>query len=171
MKKLTIAIAFVLHSVAGLLLLSIPSQAHAESGYFHDQRLTANDLRNFKPVNVILEDNAEGACWTNLKEVREYAEEKLRIKGIAVTDKMTVGLASDGYYNLILEVNARRLYKDGTGPCVGSYNLRMLGADYVGGFFSYVALGGASNRTAVQKDNFNRSTIEMVSQFFDKFPE
>jgi hypothetical protein len=171
MKKLTIALAFVLHSVAGLLLLSIPSQAHAESEYFHDQRLTANDLRSLKPVNVILEDNAKGACWTNLKEVREYAEEKLRIKGIAVADKIEFKPASDGYYSLILDVKASRLYKDGTGPCVGSYFLRMLGADYVGEFYNEVSLGGLSNRTAVQKDNFNRSIIEMVSQFFDEFPE
>jgi hypothetical protein len=171
MKKLTTTLAFVLHSVAGLLLLSIPSQAHAESGYFHDQRLTANDLRSLKPVNVILEDNAKGACWTNLKEVREYAEEKLRIKGIAVADKIELKPASDGYYNLALEVNGSRLYKDGTGPCVGTLILRMIGSDYVGGFYSYVSLGGISNLGAIQKDNFNRYAIEMVSRFFDKFPE
>jgi hypothetical protein len=171
MKKLTTTLAFVLHSVAGLLLLSIPSQAHAESEYFYDPELTADDLRNLKPIHVLLEDNAKGACWTNLKEVREYAEEKLRIKGIAVADKMTGGPASDGYYHLILDVHARRLYKDGTGPCVGSYNLRMMGVGYVGGLYSTVSLGGASNRSAVQIDNFNRTTIEMVSKFFDKFPE
>jgi hypothetical protein len=169
MKKLTTTLAFVLHSVAGLLLLSIPSQAHAD--FFYDKKLTADDLRGLNAVRVSLRDGANGACWTNLKEVREYAEEKLRIKGIAVADKIEFKPASDGYYSLILDVKASRLYKDGTGPCVGSYFLRMLGADYVGEFYNEVSLGGLSNRTAVQKDNFNRSIIEMVSQFFDEFPE
>jgi hypothetical protein len=171
MKKLTIALAWVLHSVAGLLLLSIPSQTHAESRYFHDPKLTANDLRNLKPVNVILEDNAKGACWTNLKEVREYAEEKLRTKGITLGDKIEFKPASDGYYNLYLQVDGRRLYKDNTGPCVGSLSLRMIGTDYVGGFYSHVSLGGISIRDEAQKDNFNRKAIELVSEFFDKFPE
>lgn len=36
------------------------------------------------PIGVSLSDDATGACWTNLKEAREYAEEKLRIKGFNV---------------------------------------------------------------------------------------
>jgi hypothetical protein len=120
---------------------------------------------------VLLENNAKGACWTNLKEVREYAEEKLRIKGIAVADKIEFKPASDGYYNLALEVDGRRLYKDNTGPCVGSLSLRMIGTDYFGGFYSYVTLARIDIPDEAQKDNLNRKAIEMVSEFFDKFPQ
>ena len=38
----------------------------------------STELQNIK-VKVYLQDNASGGCWTNLKETREYAEEKLRV--------------------------------------------------------------------------------------------
>ncbi len=41
-------------------------------------------LRQINGVKVVLAHDAKGACWTNLKEVREYAEEKLRMKGVKI---------------------------------------------------------------------------------------
>ena len=35
---------------------------------------------------MVIDDGAKGACWTNLKEVREYAEEKLRTLGVKVSE-------------------------------------------------------------------------------------
>ena len=37
-----------------------------------------------KSVAVVLFDEAKDGCWTNLRETREYAEEKLRSKGAKV---------------------------------------------------------------------------------------
>ena len=45
-------------------------------------------------VNLV--DQAKGGCWTNLRETREYAEEKLRMKGIAYVLPMDT-YASDEY--------------------------------------------------------------------------
>jgi hypothetical protein len=169
MKKLTTTLAFVLHSVAGLLLLSIPSQAHAD--FFYDKKLTADDLRGLNAVRVSLRDGANGACWTNLKEVREYAEEKLRIKGMAVTDINEPGLASEGTYWLSIVVHAKRVYENNTGPCVGSLSASLVGVDYVGEWINAITLAAIELGVTIKKDNFNRVSIEMISQFFDKFPE
>ena len=56
------------------------SQAEAD---YH----SAFDFSEIASVHVQLVDTATGACWTNLKEVREYAEEKFRIKGVKIVDK------------------------------------------------------------------------------------
>ena len=38
-------------------------------------------VSNVKFIDLNLLDDAKNGCWTNLKEVREYADEKLRMKG------------------------------------------------------------------------------------------
>ena len=47
------------------------------------------ELKNIK-ASVLLQDAASGGCWTNLKETREYAEEKLRMKNIQIEDKVYI---------------------------------------------------------------------------------
>lgn len=42
---------------------------------------TLDYLKDIKHIEVVLDDNAVGACWTNLRESREYAEEKIRMSG------------------------------------------------------------------------------------------
>ena len=71
--------------LAFILAFMIPSLAAAEGTFFFDKNLTLEDLRELE-VRVELQDHATGACWTNLKEVREYAEEKFRSKGIKTRD-------------------------------------------------------------------------------------
>ena len=61
------------------------------------------------------------ACWTNLKETREYAEEKLRTFGITVSDTST----KIGHYWLTIWVSARRLYKNQSGSCLGALSFSL----------------------------------------------
>ena len=63
------------------LMLTFASQSKAE---IVDSRF---ELANLSSVIVTLEDDAINACWTNLKEVREYAEEKLHMQGVNVDDE------------------------------------------------------------------------------------
>lgn len=48
-----------------------------------------------KNVKIVIQDQVKDGCWTNLKEVREYAEEKLRIIGLKVIDEMN---SDESYY-------------------------------------------------------------------------
>ena len=84
-----------------------------------DDNITADYIKNLE-VRVELLDRATGACWTNLKEVREYAEEKLRTFGVKVSQTEYSNPKANIYW-LNIHVYAHRLYEDGTGPCFGGF--------------------------------------------------
>ena len=48
-------------------------------------------LSSTTSVNVKLNDDAKDGCWTNLRETREYAEEKLRSKGANIVPEPRYG--------------------------------------------------------------------------------
>ena len=73
-------------------------------------------------VRVALQDNAAGACWTNLKEFREYAEEKFRSKGIKTSDTEVMDASAKQYW-LSISVGASRMHKNNDGWCVGSVDI------------------------------------------------
>ena len=108
----------MLKRLALTLLLIAPSWVGAET-FFYDENLTLNDLKSLN-INVELGDAAKGACWTNLKEVREYAEEKLRTFGLKVSDVEYMNADKNTYW-FVISVNANRLNKDGSGPCLGTH--------------------------------------------------
>ena len=41
------------------------------------ENFTTSEFNKLGSINVVLNDNASDACWTNLTESREYAEEKV----------------------------------------------------------------------------------------------
>ena len=90
--------------LAFILAFMMPSLAAAEERFFFDENLTRDDLKKIE-VNVELADNATGACWTNLKETREYAEEKLRTFGITVSDTKYMSTKIEHYW-LVIGVSA-----------------------------------------------------------------
>ncbi|MDB4213962.1 hypothetical protein N9741_03775 [Octadecabacter sp.] len=58
------------------------------------------------PITIDLEDGVTGACWTNLREVREYTEEKLRMSRYSVVQN--AGDSShQGFYFHIAVVGVR----------------------------------------------------------------
>lgn len=74
-------------------------------------------------VYVDLNDSAKGGCWTNLREVREYVEEKLYSRGARIS--ANIGLLENNVYRLNVSVTGGRLYTDGSGPCMGAYGVRL----------------------------------------------
>ena len=114
----------------------------------------------------IIDDLAKGACWTNLKEAREYAEEKFRMNGVNLSKKDPIWV--DGSYDFRIDVNADRLHKDGTGPCMGYVMVRLVTYAKVNEHFHlatrYESIGGF-----LRPDNFNRLVIERISSFFSEY--
>ena len=111
-------------------------------------------------------DGATGACWTNLKDVREYAEEKLRMKGVKIfgqNHEMNPGKD----YILEISVNAARLYNDGSVPCIGNARAPSYTEPYIEGklLLAEIATNGAIN---AEKQNFNRQAIEETTQVIDE---
>ena len=123
---------------------------------------TAITLSEMESVRVIFEDGAKNGCWTNLRESREYVEEKLRQKGAKITDRDTLINARLKTYMFYLNVNAKRIYKDGTGPCYGNVKAKVETITTVNGddgFFILKDEGSIILRT----DNFNRDILDIIS--------
>jgi hypothetical protein len=138
MKSLAVMVA---------VLFTTSTAANAQ-GYSPDANPTSIDS-----ISISLTDAASDACWTNLREVREYAEEKLKIKGYNV-------VADEGEYTFTIAVNA---FRDNQGYCVGSHSISIFKyavVDGINGIHEIGLLGGHGGR---DEDNFNRWVINMIS--------
>jgi hypothetical protein len=114
------------------------------------------------PVSIAMNDNAKDACWTNLKEVREYAEEKLRTKGYDLGDD------SEAMLNYTLAINVDAFRSKGAPTCIGSIIVTVLRAapiDQILGFhvihMENVVASSSLN------GNLNQSVIEIVQRTID----
>ena len=153
-----------------LIFIFLATSAAAERKFFYDANVTTDYLKNLE-VRVVLNDNATGACWTNLKEVREYAEEKLRTFGVKVSQTEYMSAEANIYWLNII-VTAQRLYTDGTGPCFGHYDITLTGWNTVNGVDHIAHLGRWGGYTTISSsDNFNRPIIVALEQSFAGFPK
>jgi len=152
-----------------LFTLLAPSLARAES-FFHDESLTLDDLKSLD-INVELGDGATGACWTNLKEAREYAEEKLRTAGLKVSDVEYMNADKNSYW-FVITVYAYRLNKDGSGPCLGNYDIQVYAWQRINGRLHLAILGSKESGAFVPStDTFNRPIILGLEEVFASFPK
>ena len=82
-------------------------------------------LRDIGPIKVSINDNAKGGCWTNVKEVKDYAEGKLEIAG-ADLSYTSDSMPRAGVRNTFrISVSGYRL---NSGLCVGIMEI------YLGGY-------------------------------------
>jgi len=143
------------------ILMIAASSAGAE--YVFDEKFRLSETEN---IAVALMDKATGACWTNLREVREYAEEKLKIKGAKIdNDIVATGKAT---YTFNILVSAKRVYANGTGPCAGVISVDLHSWDFGNGILHRSAVGVAMNQS-ISTNNLNRSVIETVGQLINNF--
>ena len=75
-------------------------------------------LSSTTSVRVELLDDAKDGCWTNLRETREYAEEKLRSKGANIVPEFIYG---DHNYQFTVNVVAGRLKNNN--KCIANIQL------------------------------------------------
>ena len=107
------------------LMLMFGSQAGAV-GFFVDPDISADDVSKIS-VTVFIDDNAKGACWTNLREVREYAEEKFRFKRVKVVPYGKHFDPNSRAYLFQITVAANRNFANNAGPCVGHLFFKLAG--------------------------------------------
>ena len=55
---------------------------------------------NVKSIRVNINDGASDGCWTNLMEVKRYAEDKLELVGYRIWRKRNLDAAHRDFYNL-----------------------------------------------------------------------
>ena len=109
-------------------------------------------------IHVYLEDDAKDGCWTNLREVREYAEEKLRIAGYSTAaEKNIFGV------NLLVRVLA---YKS-NGQCLGNLSASLVKPTVQDGLWGYFKF--ATHSTLTNKNgNLNAKVISVVQELINK---
>jgi hypothetical protein len=113
------------------------------------------------PVAVTLYDDVSGACWTNLREVREYAEEKLRMSGYEIRDdnsgfRYELGIHVLGYRNR---------------GCIGSIRIELMSlniANRVEGHILGEHVVARYSYVANDPNNLNNVVIEVVQELIDE---
>ncbi|WP_288939235.1 hypothetical protein [uncultured Roseovarius sp.] len=116
-----------------------------------------------RSIHVRIADSASGACWTNLKEVRDYAEEKLRAKNYNLIDKVQSPKVPD--FTFWIGVVAQR---DSMDTCDGAINVSVQTLARVDRFFGrFVLTPEVSKTVSGAGRNFNRRVIEAVQEMTD----
>ena len=116
-------------------------------------------LKSIKHVDVILDDEATNACWTNLKESREYAEEKLRGLGATLYDDEDKYFGQ--YYAMVINVQSKRL---DIGVCFGAIAISLeTGTQLNDTFHRGVLKSMVSSFTGTQ--NANNMVIDQIQSF------
>lgn len=136
-------------SVIAFLLLSSTSVAALDQEY----------LKSIKHVEVILVDDARNACWTNFKESREYAEEKLQGLGATLYENEVKDYGD--YYVLMVVVQSVRA---NDGFCYGAITISLeTGTEINGSFHQGVLKNNTSAFTGATNANVN--VIDHLKQF------
>ena len=142
-----------MHFVFLAILLTFSTQTSADE-------MTYSDLKNLK-VNVLLADSAKGACWTNLTESREYAEEKLRSAGATVVLPPSVP-------DYILRLNVMSRRNEAFKLCYGSIRVELLTPTMVNRR-DHVAYAMEYDAIFMGQQNVNTGVIESIQAFFDLY--
>ena len=109
---------------------------------------------------VDIDDQANDGCWTNIGEVKRYAEDKLELAGFKVSREKFEGYEDKQHFLFGIIVIANRINE----KCYGNIKLEIGKAIYdnkIAGMF-YTGKAGA-NFTG--HENVNRYTLELVGDF------
>ena len=123
---------------------------------------TLDYVKDIKSIKVDLVDDAENACWTNLSETREYAEEKIRIAGGNVYVSTGFSRRWKDDYDLRITVRSHRAGND---KCFGFIMVDLITTAQVNDMLHTAsARGGFTYFT--NAPNANTLVIEAVQSFF-----
>ena len=133
------------------VLLTTSTGAHAFDPEF---------TKNMKQVEVLLDDQASNACWTNLTESREYAEEKLR--GFGATLYKGEDKYYGEHYSLIIRVISQRIKG---ARCFGAIEISLeTGTEFHEKF--HFAVFKSTLWPFTYYENVNKAVIEQIQNFF-----
>ena len=116
--------------------------------------------KNIKQAEVLLDDLASDACWTNLTESREYAEEKLR--GIGAKPYKGEDKYYGQYYSLTIRVLSQRT---SVGRCFGAVEISLETGTELNDIFHH-AVYRSTLWPFTGHENVNKGVIEQIQFFF-----
>jgi hypothetical protein len=136
---------------ASLLMLTTQASAWVSKGF-----VPANVYK----VNVLIADSASDGCWTNIGEVKRYAEDKLELAGFNVSREKFQWYENDRHYTLSVMVSSSR----NVSTCFGDIGFGIAkfikdnnieGMNLIGDY--------GSNFTGAE--NANQYTLKLIGEF------
>ena len=149
MKKLFVAVLFV--------LFGSQASAWVSKGFVPP---------NVSKVNVGMNDDAQGGCWTNIGEVKRYTEDKLELAGFTVQRDRFEYYDDRNHFVLGVGVTAKR----NNDRCYGEISMYIMKqaiennvhAKFIVGEYGSIFTG---------YDNVNQYILELVGGFMKEVAE
>ena len=116
-------------------------------------------------IAVYINDGAKQGCWTNLGEVKRYAEDKLELAGFTVRSSKD-NWTPKGYALEISVVSNRTSSTD----CYGSISLSLYQPNFIDGVFGHFEVGTGGGVFLGYK-NANQNVLDYIQKFIDAFPK
>ena len=117
---------------------------------------------NVKSVRVNILDGATEGCWTNLMEVKRYAEDKLELAGYRIWKKSNYDAADRDFYNLSINVTSQR-----GNSCYGSISFQIYRTHWIDGIYGHFEVG-AGGSVFSGYDNANQIVLKYLGLFFGR---
>ncbi len=136
------------------LFLILPNILLAE---FYDTA-KGPDLKVFPEISIQILDGAKNGCWTNIGEVKRYAEDKLELAGARVTSENNYLWAPSA--TLEIEVNAVRAKN---GNCLGMLYTSIVSKSNQGSYF-HIQVFSRLNNIFSGYQNANELALEHVGE-------
>ena len=116
-------------------------------------------------VAVVILDDAKDGCWTNLRETREYAEEKLRSKGAKVVSEQRY---LPNHYAFTISVLGYRT----TIGCVADMEVELITGATIensnGDNIVHLGFAAREGRIINGYDKANNEVLNLVKRFIDE---
>ena len=121
--------------------------------------------QDFKPsnvdeMNVKIKDQADDGCWTNIGEVKRYAEDKLELAGYNVYRKKKDGFTGYKHYKLQIMVHS---YRNASG-CWGAVEFLLYNQPEIEGIVG-TFLAGKYDAVFSNYTNVNQFALKALGKF------
>ena len=147
MKKLLKHIVYT----ASLLMFATQASAWVSKGFIP---------ANVSLVSVVIYDNAGDGCWTNIGEVKRYAEDKLELAGFKVSREKFQYYEDHKHYTLNISMRSKRAVS----ACFGDVKLQIVKYIQENNMEGMYLVGQySSNFTGAE--NANKLTLELIGDF------
>ena len=146
-----------------MIALCLPSLALAQK---FDQNVKLGDIG---PIYIQIIDGARNGCWTNIKEVKNYASDKIELLGGTLTDDIDVARFEGAAFSI--SITAERL--DSVAVCYGSVRVKVesLSLDIndfkTVGMFVYSEAGSA----AASGNNLNNMILDVLQKALSEWEQ
>jgi hypothetical protein len=141
----------MLKSVLALSFVTFLGATSLSSAYVFDDTLSPDTVPS---ISVTITDETEGGCWTNISDVKSYAEEKLKLLGYNVILKPRI-------HRLAVRVVSLRTPEE---LCVGVVTLNIGAVGKLEGLYGVHIIANSTNIFANSK-NANIAIFDFISSF------